>query len=177
MNNEVLEKFNLHSATLAEIEAVKKAGYESYFAHYGVNTGVVLRSIGDPNKYEARKLAESIGIKKIKTPLMISCKDLTVKMDKRSKYGLIFEAKEDAEIIEAPTLSEDINFSTTDENGLPIPDKKGKRKSYTESELCETSTRFGLCGISVGMLGLYSCDAYLSCWGSSSTIAAVRDVE
>ena len=145
----------LYVATQADLERILKSVSLALQGTYE-DSGLVLRSEGEPNSYLARNLYTQIKERnpKQELPVIIPLAGLELSEDKNSNYGLSFTLKEDAEIIYAPILNKPGDFSNEDINektGLPERTGNGNRTLYTRdsglSRLC--LSRY---------LGLYSRD-------------------
>ena len=145
----------LHVATQADLERILKSVSLALQGTYE-DSGLVLRSEGEPNSYLARNLYTQIKErnKKQKLPVMVPLAGLDLVQDSDSNYGLAFTLKEDAGIIYAPELRHENNgkkFQEVNERGLPVLSEKENRTLYTRdsglSRLC--LSRY---------LGLYSRD-------------------
>lgn len=102
------------------------------------DTGLVLRTDGNPNSYLAgnlmKQVKERLG-KNTKMPVMIPLYVISIVKDQDSPHGLAFKLKDDAKIIYSAILnksnntfnSEDINIKT----GLPKKVGKGNRTFWT----------------------------------------------
>ncbi len=100
------------------------------------DTGIILRTAGD--KYEGNdhmtkglfgKLEKRGLVASPESPVVISITDLGLRRDRDSRYGLVWDLKEDASPIVAPeygTKESVEKFSFYDERGIPIPNKEGK---------------------------------------------------
>lgn len=124
-------------ATQGDLERAMREGRMNFKGTYE-NTGLVLRTDGDPNEYLARDLMLQVKArnKKQKMPVMIPLYGLTLVKDQNSlPYGLRFKLKEDAEIIDALILNQGTgNFSSDDINekiGLPTKLGRGDRTLST----------------------------------------------
>jgi len=104
------------------------------------DTGLVLRTEGNPNSYLAQNLMKQVkdrNGKRTRMPVMIPLYGIELVKDQNSPQGLAFKLKDDAEIVYAPILREGGNFSSEDVNiqtGLPKRLGKGDRTLYTISE-------------------------------------------
>ena len=134
----------LHVATQADLERILKSVSLALQGIYE-DSGLVLRSEGEPNSYLARNLYTQIKErnKKQKLPVMVPLAGLDLVQDSDSNYGLAFTLKEDAGIIYAPELRHENNgkkFQEVNERGLPVLSEKENRTLYTRdsglSRLC-----------------------------------------
>jgi hypothetical protein len=103
------------------------------------DTGLVLRTDGNPNSYLAgnlmKQVKERLG-KGTKMPVMIPFYGMELVKDQDSPRGLAFKLKDDAEINYAPILnkSNGSNFNSEDidaKTGLPTKVGKGNRTLWT----------------------------------------------
>ncbi|MSS74458.1 hypothetical protein EXS72_02345 [Candidatus Pacearchaeota archaeon] len=123
-------------ATMADLEKVLVTGALPLSGTYE-DTALVLRSVGEPNEYLARNLAEQVearGKKIGKVPMVVQLRGLQVVADAKSDYGLAFKLTDESEITEAPYLIEKNNekrFNRLDESGAPIFANDGNRTLYT----------------------------------------------
>ena len=133
-------------ASQADLEKALKWGVLDLRGTYE-DTGLVLRTEGEPNSYLASNLmiqAKARLDKKVKMPVMIPLYGLELAKDQNSPYGLSFKLGDNAEIISAPILNKgDGNFSSRNinaETGLPKKLGNGDRTLYTRqgglSRLC-----------------------------------------
>lgn len=133
--NQIVQEAGLRTATQADLERILRADALPLRGHYE-DSALVLRSEAEPNSYLARNLYEQIKErnKKQKLPVMIPLAGLELENDQNSSYGLAFNLKEDAEIIYAPILNKEGNFSSEDvdeKTGLPTKTGAGNRILYT----------------------------------------------
>ncbi|MBS3080489.1 hypothetical protein J4221_03385 [Candidatus Pacearchaeota archaeon] len=116
-----------HTATQAELERIIALNRPdlNLQGHYE-DTGLVLRSNEEPNLYLANDLIAQLG--NIELPVMIPLKNLELRNDDNSPYGLAFNII--GETIYAPILNLDSGyFSSEDideETGLPKKIRKRK---------------------------------------------------
>jgi hypothetical protein len=125
-------------ANQADLETAMKNGVLDLSRTYE-DTGLVLRTDGNPNSYLAGNLMEQVKErlgKGAKMPVMIPFYGMELAKDQNSPYGLAFKLKDDTEINYAPILnksngsdftSEDIDVKT----GLPTKVGKGNRILWT----------------------------------------------
>jgi hypothetical protein len=101
---------------------------------YG-DSGLVLRSEGDPNSYLATDLASQVKQRgKAQYPLMMPLAGLDLRYDQNSSHNLSFQLTDSAELIYAPQFNHENDsskFNEADTNGLPVFDKNGSRALYT----------------------------------------------
>src|SRR3989344_818325 len=143
--NKVLNEEGLKTASQSDLEKAIKLNALSLNGTYE-DTALILRNENNPNSYLAKHLMKQVKERneKAKTPIMITLNQLELVNDTASEYGLAFKLKEDAEIIYAPILNDEVgNFSSEDideKTGLPIKLGKGNRTLYTRdsglSRLC-----------------------------------------
>jgi len=119
-----------HTATQAELERILKLGVLDLQGYYE-DTGLVLRSKKEPNSYLVNDLFSQL--RNIELPVMIPLKNLGLRNDNNSPYGLAFNILREA--IYAPILNHDSgNFSSEDideETGLTKKLGQGNRFFYT----------------------------------------------
>lgn len=141
LTNQIIREEGLRTATQADLERVLKINA------FGLNvldlrgfyedTGLVLRSEDEPNRYLAKNLAEQVKSRKKKvgkTPIVIPLNRLELVNDLNSPHGLAFDLTDESEIIYAPVLGGKDNmksFSETDKYGLPEKLWEGNRTLYT----------------------------------------------
>jgi hypothetical protein len=130
--------FGVRVSTQSDLENAMRIGALDLSGTYE-DTGLVLRTNGDPNSYLAgnlmKQVKERIG-KLGKMPVMIPLYGLGVVKDKDSPHGLSFKLKDDAEINYAPILKKpnNSNFNSEDidiKTGLPTRVGKGNRILWT----------------------------------------------
>lgn len=112
-------------AAQADLEKAIKGGILNLNGTYE-DTGLVLRTEGNPNSYLADNLMTQVKArlgKKAKMPVMIPLYGLELARDSSSPYGLVFKLGDEAEIITALILNKgNGNFSSRNinaETGLP----------------------------------------------------------
>lgn len=161
-------------ATQADLEKALKTGMDLSGTYE--DTGLVLRSGDNPNKYLARNLIAQVKGrlgKKAKMPVMIPLYGMELVKDQDSPHGLAFKLKEDAEIVYSPILNKQGNFNSEDvdeKTGLPKRTGEGNRTLYT--------TNSGLSGLCLGDgLGLGSVSVDLTDSGGSGRVVLVSTAE
>ncbi|MFH1311045.1 MAG: hypothetical protein ABIH65_01425 [Nanoarchaeota archaeon] len=134
--NQILKQEGLRTANQADLERVLKTNAFNLRGTYE-DTGLVLRTEGNPNEYLAKNLAEQVkarGKKAGETPILISLNELEIVNDSNSPKGLVFKLTDEAELIYAPILNGKNNqksFSETGKYGLPEKLGDGNRTLYT----------------------------------------------
>ena len=134
--NEIVEEDGLHTATQADLENILKLNALNLEGIYE-DSGLALKSEGEPNSYLAKKIYQQIKAinKKTKLPIMTPLSSVRTVADSESPFGLAFELKEDTQIIYAPVLNKQGNFISQDINyeiGLPKKvGSTGNRTFYT----------------------------------------------
>ena len=103
--NKIINEQGLHTATQSDLEKIIKLNVLNLEGKYE-DTGLVLRSNEDPNQYLAQHSISQLG--NIELPLMIPLKNLELKNDDNSPYGLAFYIIGPA--IHAPILNEDSGY-------------------------------------------------------------------
>ncbi len=130
--------FGVRISTQSDLEDAMRKGVLDLLGTYE-DTGLVLRTVGNPNSYLAvnlmKQVNERLG-KKAKMPVMIPLYGLGIVKDQDSPHGLAFKLKDDAEINYAPILSKsnNSNFNSDDidiKTGLPTKVGKGNRTLWT----------------------------------------------
>lgn len=126
-------------ATQADLENALRIGAMDLRGTYE-DTGLVLRTEGEPNGYLARNLMEQVKARdlKAKMPVMIPLRGLKLEKDADSPQGLSFKLGENAELVYAQILNKgDGSFSSEDideKTGLPVKLGEGNRYFYTRKE-------------------------------------------
>ena len=149
--NKVLQNHGKWIARPTDLERALEEKSINLKGTYG-DSGLVLRSNTDPNQYLAQNLIAQIEQREeLQSPLMIPLEGLILKYDSSSPNDLSFQLTDFTELIYAPQLDKTNHgkkFNNGDEQGLPIFDKNGSRKLYSnEGE--------GLCRLCRGrVLGL-----------------------
>ncbi|MEI7718406.1 MAG: hypothetical protein WCI72_00945 [archaeon] len=119
--NQIIRENGMRTATPSDIERALQAGVNLGGTYE--DTALVLRSKDDPNSYLAKNVADQISLRqKLKSPAMIPLSELDLVKDASSPHGLAFKLRDDAQIIYAPILNKDGNFTSEDidlETGLP----------------------------------------------------------
>ncbi|MEK6918115.1 MAG: hypothetical protein AABW51_04160 [Nanoarchaeota archaeon] len=164
---------NYRVASQADVESAMGVGVFDFRGTYE-DTGLVLRTEGEPNSYLARHLMTQVkGRGFNKMPVMIPLNGLELVEDKNSNHGLSFKLKENAEVIYAPILNKGGNFSNEDidaKTGLPSKLGNGNRTLYTRDS--------GLSRLCLGgILNLGSYDDYLANSNDSSRVVLVSTGE
>ncbi len=130
INNIIAEQG--HTATQADLERIIALNRQdlNLRGHYE-DTGLVLRSNEEPNSYLANDLMKQL--RNTELPVMIPLKNLDLRNDDNSPYGLAFNII--GETIYAPILNHDSGyFSSEDideETGLPKKLEQGNRYLFT----------------------------------------------
>jgi len=137
--NQILREEGLRTATQADLEKVLKLDILPLRGTYE-DTGLVLRSRDEPNKYLAKNFptffpfdftySTNVG----KRPIIIPLNGLELVNDSNSPHGLAFNLMDGTEIIRASVLdgkNNGISFSETGKYGLPEKLGEGNRTLYT----------------------------------------------
>ena len=174
--NQILRQNGLRTATHADLERALKVSALSLRGTYE-DTGLVLISEEDrdhsTNTYLAKDLAKQVKARGIKfspkNPAVIPLTGLELQTTQDNDYVLTFKLREDAEVYEAPILSEDGQFNSEDideKTGLPRKLGQGSRTLYVIdsglSRLCLN-----------GDLDLYSYSRYLDNSGDDGRVVVV----
>jgi hypothetical protein len=132
--NQILREEGMWVARPADLEKCLNEKGINLKDTYG-DSGLVLRSGGEPNEYLARQLEMQVRQRgNLQYPVMIPLAGLNLEPDSYSPYSLGFKLTDSAELIYAPQFdhkNDYAKFNNTDEKGLPIFDKKGSRTLYT----------------------------------------------
>jgi len=136
--NSILRQEGLRTATQADLERVIKTNVLNLIKSCE-DTGLVLRSEDEPNKYLAKNLAKQRKSKwkKVgKIPIVIPLNRLELVNDSNSPHGVAFKLIDESEIIYSPILNGKNNgkpFSETGEYGFPEQLGEGDRTLYTRN--------------------------------------------
>ena len=136
--NDIVSSTGLHTASPADLENILRTDTLPLRGTYE-DTALVLRDEEEPNSYLAKNLMDQLRLRgKVETPVMIPLKDLTLKNDAQSPYGLAFVLKESAQPVHAPILNKESGSAFTSEDvdekiGLPKKVGKGNRRLWTRS--------------------------------------------
>lgn len=127
----------LRTASQADLEEALQ-GDISFNGTYE-DTGLVLRTDGNPNAYLAKNLTEQLrarGKRQLKYPVMIPLNQFSLVTDASSDQGLAFKLNEDAQVFYAPILNQNTgNFKDIDpKTGLPTKLGEGSRTFYTRKD-------------------------------------------
>ena len=136
--NEVIRPEGLRTATQTDLEKAIKIGVLPWGDQYE-DTGLVLRTEGEPNSYLASHLMKQVKARESKRmPVMIPLAGLDLEKDSNSSHGLSFKLRNGAELIYALILNKrDGYFSPVDideKTGLPKKVSKGDRYLYTRND-------------------------------------------
>ncbi len=134
---DILRKSGLQLASPADIEAARKLreanpalGIDTRGCY--VDCGVVFRSAEEPNAYHAKRLEpqikKALKVRKINYPVVILSGGLELA---DGSEGLDLRLRSGAKPFVVPALKRNTNFRETDKKGMPLPDAKGNRRSYT----------------------------------------------
>lgn len=119
--NQIVRENGMRTATPSDIEKALQAGVNLNGTYE--DTALVLRSKDDPNSYLAKNVADQISARqKLKSPIMVPLAGFDLVKDTSSPHSLAFKLREDAQIIYAPILNKDGNFTSEAidlETGLP----------------------------------------------------------
>ncbi|RJQ17122.1 hypothetical protein C4573_03640 [Candidatus Woesearchaeota archaeon] len=137
--NRVLENFGYQLANLRDVEDVgSNISLPSMFRY---QTGLVINP-SKAKQYLTKDLISQIRVpdgRKLQGPIMISLRDLELKLDGKASFALAFAlspfASTFASIIPAPELDEKYDgytFWKTDSNGLPVLNMMGRRTLHTK---------------------------------------------
>ncbi|MBI4153335.1 hypothetical protein HY497_02330 [Candidatus Woesearchaeota archaeon] len=135
---QIVRDSGLHVATPADIEKSLRAGdILGIRGNHYVDTGLVLRSEEEPNSYLAQNLAEQLRARgTVEYPVMVPLSGVELVRDSGSSCGLAFKLRDDAEVVPAPVLNKDSNFTTDvdQKTGLPTETcSEGNRIFYTRT--------------------------------------------
>ena len=138
--NQILRQNRLRTANQADLERALKVSALSSRETYE-DTGLVLRTEDDKDNSKNTSMAKDLasqlkarGIKfSPKNPTVIPLTGLELQTTQGNDYGLTFRLREDAQIYEAPILSEGGQFNSEDideKTGLPKKLGQGSRNLY-----------------------------------------------
>ena len=138
--NNILSEYNpaLRIVTQADLETILREGVLDLKKTYE-NTGLVLRSVAEPNFYLARDLSEQLQKRgQLSYPVLLHLKDLTLRNKTDSPHGLAFTINENAELLyDAIVNVRSGYFSSKDideKTGLPKKLGEGDRYFYTRDK-------------------------------------------
>ena len=138
--NDILSKQGLRTATSSDVQKIVNKD-KSFLSGIYVDLGIVLRTKNSPNEYLAKQLGKQAKERNYefsnKSPLVFKASDLELILDNNSDSGLGFKIKESANPFNASELNnrnDGEKFNQTNENGIPIFDKKGNRTLYTRED-------------------------------------------
>ena len=134
--NEVLQNHGKWVARPVDLERALEKEAINLKGTYG-DSGLVLRSDGNPNQYLAKKLVSQVkgkGYNVEGDTVMIPLAGLGLVYDSNSPNDLYFQLTDSSEIIYAPQLNKtnhNKKFNKADEKGLPIFGDNGLRTLYS----------------------------------------------
>jgi hypothetical protein len=135
--NKILAQKKMRMVTPADLERALEKEAINLKGTYG-DSGLVLRSDGDPNQYLARDLINQIKQRgSLQFPLMIPLAGLGLVYDSNSPNDLSFQLTDSSEIIYAPQLNKTNHgkkFNKGDEQGRPIFEDSGTRTLYSNGD-------------------------------------------
>ena len=137
--NKVLQNHGKWVARPVDLERALEKEAINLKGTYG-DSGLVLRSNGDPNEYLAKNLVSQVkgkGYSVGEDAIMIPLIGLDLKYDSNSPHDLVFQLTDSSGIIYAPQLNK-VNhskkFNRADEQGLPIFEEDGSRTLYSNQD-------------------------------------------
>lgn len=132
--NDVLKEKGMRVANSREIQRVIEEGILDLKGLYE-DLGLVLFGVSGENEYLAKDLAKQIKkYQNLSFPILMPLNGLELKVDKNAPNDFRFNIKDKNSIIYAPQLerkNNGKNFSTVDNNELPVFDKNGTYTLYT----------------------------------------------
>ena len=138
--NKVLQNHGKWIARPVDLERALEKEAIDLSGTYG-DSGLVLRSNGNPNEYLTKNLVSQVKEKGYKhfggDAVMIPLLGLDLKYDSNSPHNLVFQLTDFSEIISAPQLNKTNHsekFNRADEQGLPIFEDGGSRSLYSNQE-------------------------------------------
>lgn len=138
----VLQNHGKWVARPIDLEKALEKGVINLNGTYG-DSGLVLRSVSNPNEYLANNLATQVKSKGYtvgRDTVMIPLAGLRLAYDVNSPHNLSFQLTDSSEIIYAPQLNktnQGKKFNHTNEQGLPVFEGGGSRTLYSnENGLC-----------------------------------------
>jgi len=170
--NQILNENGMRTVTPADLEKALQAGFNLSGTYE--DSALVLRSKDEPNSYLAKNLADQIGLRqKVKYPIMIPLNGFELITDPHAPQGLAFKLRDDAEIIYAPILNKQGNFTSENidlRTGLPKKVGEGNRFLYARNS--------GLSGLYLDrILYLGSDDWDLAYSDSGGRVCVVEDIK
>ena len=135
--NKILTQKKMRIATPADLERALEKEAINLKGTYG-DSGLVLRSDGDPNQYLAKDLVNQVKQRgSLQFPLMVPLAGLDLRYDANSPHKLSFQLTDFAELIYAPQLNKSNHskkFNGADEKGLPVFEDSGSRTLYSNED-------------------------------------------
>jgi len=135
--NKILTQKKMRIATPADLERALEKEAINLKGTYG-DSGLVLRSDGDPNQYLAKDLINQVKQRgSLQFPLMVPLAGLDLRYDANSPHKLSFQLTDFAELIYAPQLNKTNHgkkFNGADEKGLPTFEDNGSRTLYSNED-------------------------------------------
>src|SRR3989344_643659 len=150
--NDIVSRNGVHVASPAALECVLQGNALPLRGVY-VDSAVVLRDEAEPNSYLAKDLMGQLrSCGNVELPVMVPLRDLGVKNDVQSPYGLSFMLKESAQPVYAPVLNSENGSRFT---AADIDETTGLPKNVGEGDRSLWTRRSGLSRLCVsGVLGL-----------------------
>jgi len=135
--NKILTQKKMRIATPADLERALEKEAINLKGTYG-DSGLVLRSDGDPNQYLAKDLINQVKQRgSLQFPLMVPLAGLDLRYDSNSPHTLSFQLTDFVELIYAPQLNKTNHgkkFNGADEKGLPTFEDNGSRTLYSNED-------------------------------------------
>ncbi len=135
--NKILTQQKMRVATPADLERALEKEAINLKDTYG-DSGLILRSDGEPNEYLARDLINQVKQRgNLQYPLMIPLAGLDLKYDSNSPHNLTFQLTDFSELICASQLNKTNHskkFNRADKQGLPIFEDNGSRTLYSNED-------------------------------------------
>jgi len=135
--NKILTQQKMRVATPAGLERALEKEAINLRDTYG-DSGLVLRSDGEPNEYLARDLINQVKQRgNLQYPLMIPLAGFDLKYDSNSPHNLTFQLTDFSELIYAPQLNKTNHskkFNRADKQGLPIFEDNGSRTLHSNED-------------------------------------------
>ena len=167
----IISRNGSHVATPADLECVLQSGVLSLRGVY-VDSAVVLRDEDEPNSYLAKDLLVQLRARgSVDLPVMLLLRDLAIRYDQESPYGLAFTLKDSVQPVYAPVLNnvDGSRFTSDDVDGAT-----GLPKNVGRGDRVLRTRRSGLSRLYMGsVLGLGASNGDLNDSGTAGLVCIV----